>query len=72
MRTGCQPALWKHGRGVDYILLRREQDVLRGFLAAFCQLIISKSGEMIGQTAPIVVVFVRPAKRFKGKSPELR
>jgi hypothetical protein len=57
MRTGCQLELLKRDRGVECILLRHEQGVLRGFLGPFCQLDISKCGDVMRQTAPTVTVF---------------
>jgi hypothetical protein len=35
MRIGRRPELWKHDREVECILLQRERDALRGFLAAY-------------------------------------
>lgn len=36
MQIVRRPALWIRDREAEYILLQRERDALRGFLAAFC------------------------------------
>jgi hypothetical protein len=72
MPTGCQPELLKHDRGVECILLRHEQDASRGFLEACYQLDMSKYGDMMGQTAPIITIFTWRGERFYGEVLELR
>jgi hypothetical protein len=64
MRIGRLPALWKHDRGAECIPLQLEQDALRDFLVAYCQLDMSKYGDKMKQTAPIVALFARSAKGF--------
>ncbi len=36
MQIECRPALWRHDRGVECILLQHERDALRGSLVACC------------------------------------
>ena len=64
MRIGHRLALWKHDREVECILLQRERDALRGYLAACCLLDIRKYGNTMGQNTPIVVIFAHSAERF--------
>ncbi len=64
MQIECRPALWRHDRGVECILLQHERDALRGSLVACCQLGMSNFGYTMGLTAPIVTIFAHSAERF--------